>query len=67
MVEDKEAIRELLHLYCVCMDEGRFEELGRFFAADGQWVAPDRTARGPADITAWLIQSFPPHPNACTT
>ena len=27
MSEDKDAIRELLHLYCFCMDEGRFVEL----------------------------------------
>ena len=27
MLEDKEAIRELLHRYCFCMDEGRFVEL----------------------------------------
>lgn len=62
MHEDKDAIRELLHLYCFCMDEGRFEELGRLFAADGQWVAPYRMACGPADITAWLTQSVPASP-----
>src|SRR5450631_193550 len=60
MEGDKDAIRELLHLYCFHMDEGRFAELGALFATDGEWVAPYRTARGPADITAWLIQSVPP-------
>jgi len=59
---DKDAIRELLHLYCFCMDEGRFAELGALFAADGEWIAPYRRAAGPQEITAWLTQSVPPQP-----
>jgi SnoaL-like domain len=59
---DKDAIRELLHQYCFCMDEGRFAELGALFAADGEWIAPYRSARGPGAITAWLVQSVPPSP-----
>lgn len=62
LLEDKDAIRDVLHLYCQCMDEGRFAELGILFAADGEWVAPYRTARGPAGITAWLTQSVPTSP-----
>ena len=62
MTSDKEAIRELLHRYCFCMDEGRFDELGALFAADGEWIAPYRTAKGPADIAAWLKQSVPASP-----
>jgi 3-phenylpropionate/cinnamic acid dioxygenase small subunit len=62
MLEDKEAIRELLHRYCFCMDEGRFGELAALFSADGEWIAPYRTAKGPADIAAWLQQSVPPSP-----
>src|SRR6185312_10015336 len=62
MDNDKDAIRELLHSYCFCMDEGKFAELGALFAADGQWVAPYRSARGPAGITEWLTQSVPPSP-----
>jgi hypothetical protein len=62
MDDDKDAIRELLHSYCFFMDEGRFAELGELFAADGEWIAPYRSARGPAEITAWLIQSVPPLP-----
>jgi hypothetical protein len=62
MLEDKDAIRELLHRYCFHMDEGRFIELAALFAQDGQWIAPYRTARGPADIAAWLSQSVPPRP-----
>jgi hypothetical protein len=62
MDDDKDAIRELLHRYCFCMDEGQFAELGELFAADGEWIAPYRSARGPAAITAWLIQSVPSSP-----
>ena len=62
LLEDKDAIRELLHRYCFCMDEGRFAELAALFAEDGEWIAPYRTAKGPADIAAWLQQSVPPQP-----
>ena len=61
-LEDKDANRELLHHYCFCMDEGRFAELAALFAPDGEWIAPYRTATGPADIAAWLQQSVPPQP-----
>ena len=61
-LEDKDAIRDLLHQYCFCMDEGRFTELAALFASDGEWIAPYRTATGPADIAAWLRQSVPPQP-----
>jgi hypothetical protein len=62
MDSDKAAIQDLLHLYCFHMDEGRFAELGALFAADGEWIAPYRSARGPAEIAAWLAQSVPPAP-----
>ncbi len=62
MPEDKEAIRELLHRYCFCMDEGRFVELAALFTEDGEWIAPYRSAKGRADIAAWLQQSVPPRP-----
>ena len=62
MHEDKEAIRELLHRYCFYMDEGQFSELAALFAEDGEWIAPYRSAKGPADIAAWLQQSVPAEP-----
>lgn len=62
MPEDKDAIRELLHRYCFYMDAGRFTELAALFAPDGEWIAPYRTAKGPADIADWLQQSVPPEP-----
>jgi len=62
MDSDKDAIRELLHLYCFHMDEGRFAELADLFTPDGQWIAPYRSVRGPGAIAAWLTQSVPPSP-----
>ncbi len=62
MDDDKAAIQELLHLYCFCMDEGRFAELGALFAADGEWIAPYRSAQGPVAIAAWLTRSVPAAP-----
>lgn len=62
MDSDKDAIRELLHQYCFCMDEGRFAELAALFTSDGQWIAPYRSVQGTAGITAWLAQSVPASP-----
>lgn len=62
MDNDRDAIRELLHLYCFHMDEGNFTGLAALFAPDGEWIAPYRTACGPADIAAWLRESVPPTP-----
>ena len=61
-MSDKDDIREVLHLYCFHMDEGKFDELSTLFAPDGEWIAPYRTARGPEEIAAWLKQSVPPTP-----
>jgi 3-phenylpropionate/cinnamic acid dioxygenase small subunit len=36
-LEDKDAIRDLLSLYCVCMDNGRWREMAALFTADGDW------------------------------
>ena len=44
--EDKDAIRDLLSTYCVCMDTGRFDDLGALFAPDGIWNG----VQGPAAI-----------------
>ncbi len=61
-LEDKDAIRDLLHRYCFCMDEGRFPELASLFAENGEWIAPYRQTRGQAELAAWLQQSVPPQP-----
>jgi uncharacterized protein (TIGR02246 family) len=62
ILQDKDAIREVLHRYCFCMDEGRFTELATLFAEDGEWIAPYRTARGREEIAEWLQQSVPAQP-----
>ena len=62
LLEDKDAIRDVMHRYCYFMDKGRFEELAALFTDDGEWIAPYRTAKGPAAIVAWLQQSVPPQP-----
>ncbi len=36
-LEDKDAIRDLLSLYCVCMDDGQWREMAALFTADGDW------------------------------
>jgi hypothetical protein len=62
LLQDKDAIRDVLHRYCFCMDEGRFGELAALFTEDGEWIAPYRTAKGPAEIAAWLQESVPAEP-----
>jgi len=62
LLQDKDAIREVLHQYCFCMDQGRFAGLAALFTTDGEWIAPYRRAKGPAEIAAWLAQSVPPEP-----
>jgi hypothetical protein len=61
-MDNKDAIRELLHQYCFHMDEGRFTELAALFTVDGEWIAPYRSATGPDAIAAWLTRSVPPSP-----
>jgi SnoaL-like domain len=53
--EDKDAIRDLLSEYCICMDNGRFDDLGLLFAPDGTWNGIE----GPAAI-AERIRSIVP-------
>ena len=62
MDSDKNSIKDLLHLYCFHMDEGRFTELGVLFAADGEWIAPYSTAKGPAEIAALMARNVPASP-----
>jgi len=62
LADDKDAIRDMLHRYCFCMDSGRFAELATLFVEDGEWVAPYHHAKGRVEITSWLTQSVPPTP-----
>ncbi|HVZ01368.1 MAG TPA: nuclear transport factor 2 family protein [Dongiaceae bacterium] len=37
VLEDKDAIRDLLSAYCLCMDNGRWREMAALFTLDGDW------------------------------
>jgi len=63
MLEDKDAIRELLAEYCFCLDECRFEAMGALFTESAEW-GPRRIpqkARGPREI-AELARGIVPLP-----
>src|SRR5215472_2048132 len=52
VVDDKDAIRELLAEYCFHLDEGRFAEMAALFTEDGTWDTTFGKAVGPAAIAA---------------
>ena len=52
MLENKDAIREVLAEYCFCLDGGRFEEMAALFTADGTWHTDFGQGIGPAGIVA---------------
>lgn len=49
-LEDREAIRLVLRDYGRLLDERRFDDFGRLFAADGEYVSAGTTTRGPQAI-----------------
>jgi hypothetical protein len=57
-LEDREAIRLVLRDYGQTLDERRFDDFGRLFANDGEYVAGPATTRGPAQIADGLRRSF---------
>lgn len=61
-LHDKDAIRELIHHYCLHMDAGRFIELGHLFAEDGEWITPYAHETGPAAVTAVMTRNVPASP-----
>jgi uncharacterized protein (TIGR01244 family) len=54
VLEDREAIRLLLRDYGRLLDERRFDDFGRLFAADGEYLSGGTTTRGPEGIAAGL-------------
>jgi 3-phenylpropionate/cinnamic acid dioxygenase small subunit len=50
VVEDKDAIREVLAEYCFRLDDGRFDEMAALFAEDGTWDTAFGKAAGRAAI-----------------
>jgi 3-phenylpropionate/cinnamic acid dioxygenase small subunit len=61
MLEDKDAIRELLARYCFLLDGYKLGEFAALFTADGEWISRNGTAKGPADIEA-LLRGMVPEP-----
>jgi 3-phenylpropionate/cinnamic acid dioxygenase small subunit len=61
MLEDKDAIRELLARYCFLLDGYKLDQFAALFTADGEWISRNGTAKGPADIEA-LLRGMVPEP-----
>jgi len=55
MLEEKDAIREVLAEYCFRLDEGRFDDMAALFTVDGTWDTAFGKATGRAAIVA-LVQ-----------
>ncbi|MDR3539311.1 MAG: nuclear transport factor 2 family protein [Acetobacteraceae bacterium] len=49
---DKDAIRELLAVYCFHLDDGAFEAMAALFTEDGVWETAFGTGTGRAGIVA---------------
>ena len=54
MLEDKDAIRELMAAYAQALDACRFADVAACFAPDGEWSTDYGAARGPAEIEAFI-------------
>src|ERR1700760_2109504 len=61
VLEDKDAIRELLARYCFLLDGYKLGEFAALFTADGEWISRNGTAKGPADIER-LLRGMVPEP-----
>lgn len=57
-LEDREAIRLVLRDYGKTLDERRFDDFGRLFAEDGEYVSAGKTTRGTRAIADVLRQTF---------
>ena len=54
VLEDKDAIREVMAAYCHALDAGRFADVARLFADDGIWTTDYGEAKGRDAIEAML-------------
>ncbi len=58
-IEDKDAIREAMALYCHALDSCRFADVAALFLPDGEWVTDYGAARGRTEIEALLGKTVP--------
>lgn len=61
MLEDKDAIRELLARYCFLLDGYQLREFAALFAADGEWISRNGKATGREAIER-LLHGLVPEP-----
>ena len=54
ILEDKDAIREVIAAYCHALDACRFADVARLFADDGRWTTDYGEAKGRAAIERML-------------
>lgn len=59
MLEDKDAIREVMARYCHALDACRFDDVASLFAEDGEWTTDYGSARGRMEIAAFLASVVP--------
>jgi hypothetical protein len=59
MLEDKDAIRELLAHYCFWLDGYKLAEFAALFTADGEWLSRNGNATGPEAIEGLLRRLVP--------
>ena len=50
VLEEKDAIREVLARYCFALDDGKFAEMGALFTEDGTWHTAFGKTTGRAEI-----------------
>jgi ketosteroid isomerase-like protein len=59
VLEAKDEIRELMASYAQALDACRFADVAACFAADGEWTTDYGSARGPAEIEAFIKSIVP--------
>jgi uncharacterized protein (TIGR02246 family) len=59
VLEDKDAIREVMAAYCHALDAGRFADVASLFADDGVWTTDYAEAKGRGAIEEMLRSIVP--------
>ena len=58
-LKDKDAIREVMALYCQALDSCRFADVAALFLPDGEWTTDYGSARGRDAIEVLLRNTVP--------